>query len=60
MLKPEKMCRFVVKIFAPNRTKRLLSGDGWATSEMILHKNLHEIGIRLKAQGSKVNCAEYY
>jgi len=39
----------VVKIFSPDRTKRLLSGDDRAASEMILHKNLYEIGSRLKA-----------
>jgi len=43
-----KIYGLVMTVFAPNRTKRLLSGDDRAASEVILHKNLYKMGSGLK------------
>jgi len=40
---------FVMTVFAPDRTRYLLSGDGRAVFEVILH--WETLKIRLKAQG---------
>jgi len=39
-----------MKMFAPNRTKSLLSGDGRAVFEMLLHGGLWMKGSRFRVQ----------
>ena len=39
---------FMMKIFAPNRPKRFLSGDRYAVFEVVFHGNLWRIGSGFK------------
>jgi len=43
-LRDKEGCGLVKKVFAPNRTKRLLSGDGRAVFEVMLHGDLWVLG----------------
>jgi len=64
----------MMTLFAPNRTKRLLSGDGWAEFEVMLHRGPrgswfwflgsqvmnYEGWSLFRLSGSKVNREESY